>query len=198
MPNETDFLNGALGKIGASPISNINDGTPNANWCRTYYVPLRQAWLRSHHWNFAENRIELSASLTPPIFEFAFSYPLPPDELKVKEYNGMNTTYDPSTDTWVVPGRYKIEGRNLFTNDGSVKIVYIRDIDNPNAWDPLFYQFLQTMLGSELANCIAKSASKSAELARIAIGTFLPIASAVDGQEGTVTPYVADDLIRGR
>lgn len=198
MPSETDFLNGALGKIGAAPIANIGDGTTNANWCKTFYVPLRQSWLRSHHWNFAEFRVELSADPIPPAFEFSFSYPLLPEILKVKEYNGANTVYDPTTDTWIVPGRFKIEGRNLLTNDGSVKIVYIKDIDNPNLWDALFYQFLQTMLAADLANAIPKSPTKAAQLTQTAMGILLPQALAVDGQEGSIMPYSVPDLIAGR
>ena len=90
MPSETDFLNDALGQIGAARITAIDDGSVNANHCSTFYGPLRRSVLRSHHWNFAETRVELAQDVAPPAFEFAFAYTLPADLLKIKEYFGTN------------------------------------------------------------------------------------------------------------
>lgn len=200
MPNEADFLNDALGQIGATRIVSIDDGTVNANWCKTFYPALRRALLRTHFWNFAEARVQLAQAAVAPAFEFAYAYSLPSDFLRMKEYNGtlVNlSAVDPAYWATLV-GRYKIEGAQLLTNDGEVKIVYGRDVDNPALWDPLFYQVCTTWLASKLAVAINKNAGKSAELLRETISILLPFAAAVDGQEGTITPYISDDLVWGR
>lgn len=199
MASETDFLNGALGLCSSSRITHIDDGSANANWCKVYWPPLRKSMIRMHHWNFAEDRATLGLSATPPKFEFAFAFDLPPDLLKIKEYNGANTIFLSDQTYWMnMGGRYKIEGRQLFSNEGEVKIVYLKDVENPDIWDSLFYQAAESWLASKLALAISKDARKSGELFQRTIGLLLPFGLSVDGQEGTVTPYIVDDLIWGR
>ena len=200
MPSQTDLYNDALGQIGASRVTSPSDGSVNANWCNTFYENLRKARLRTHTWNFAESRMQLAQDATPPAFEFAFSYTLPPDLVRIKEFNGAEpktVTSDPMC--FLIPsGYYKIEGRHLLTNDGLAFIVYVRDITNPDEWDPLFYQVLATELAAKLAAAISKDSRKSQALIQTALGLLLPLALAVDGQEGTVVPYRVDDLTWGR
>lgn len=202
MANETDFLNNALGVAGCARIDNINDGSSEANWCKTFYGDgsLRQSLLRSHHWNFAESRAILSQALPVPGFEFAFAYQLPANIAKIKEYNGEYIVYIPSDPYyWMVyPGKYKIEGQRLLTNDASVLIVYVQDIDEPSRWDPLFFQTMVCLLGSRLARSVSKDTRKADSLMAEFSTMWLPAAVAVDGQEGTGQAYIVDDLIRGR
>ena len=202
MPSETDLLNDALGQIGASRITAIDDGSAKANWCATFYPSLRRGMIRAHHWNFAEARQELAQDAVAPIFEFSFSYTLPPLLLKIKEYNGSLLTVPTGVDPyyWMHPyeGYYKIEGRKLLTNDGIVKIVFVQDVTNPDVWDSLFYQALATHLASKLAAAITKDSNKSTQLLQAATALLYPLAMAVDGQEGTVIPYAVPDLLWGR
>lgn len=199
MPSETDLLNDALSMIGAKEITSIDDGSINANHCKRLYPNLRDSVLRSHHWNFAMKRVELAQDATAPAFEFAFAYTLPPDCLKVVEYNGANLdTSSLSLFEAAAADRYKIEQRKLLTNDGSVKIVYIQRVTDPNLWDSLFYQMLSTWLASKLAMPISKDVRMSSGLLDQVIKLMLPLATAVDGQEGSVEPYRSDSLTRGR
>lgn len=197
---ETLLMNDALGQVGAQRIIDLTDGSPNANWCKTFYVPLRQALLRSHNWNFATARQELAQDAVAPPFGFSFSYTLPGGLLKIVEYNGqfvVPSSMDPNY-WWRFEGFYKIEGRSLLTNDAQVKIVFIKDIDNPALFDSLFGQALATLLASKLASSISKNARESQILFERAMNLLLPLAAAADGQEGTITPYIVDDLTWGR
>jgi len=200
MASETDFLNDALGQISQPAIASIDDGTPNAVWCKTYWPQLRKALLRAHHWNFAEDRVELAQEAVAPLFEFSYAYALPADLVKIKVYNGnivANTTFDP--DAWMIfQGFYKVEGRSLYSNDGQAKIVYVKDVENPNLWDALFYQAASAWLASKLALPIRKDPGLSKALLEQAMGLLLPLAAAVDGQEGSVLAYAVDDLTWGR
>lgn len=199
MPSETDVINDALSQIGASNITAIDDGTVNANHAQRLYPALRDSLLRSHHWNFAMKRAELAQDATPPLFEFAFSYTLPADFLKIVEYNGASL----DTSTLALfdsqeASRYRIEGRKLLTNDGEVKIVYLYRVTDPNIWDALFYQVVAGWLASKFASAIAKDHQKSRSLLQEALTILLPIAMAVDGQEGTIFPMMSDSLTWGR
>lgn len=199
MPSETDCLNDALSQIGASPITAIDDGTVNANHCKRLYPALRDSLLRTHHWNFAMARIELAQDATPPLFEFAFSYTLPDDLLKVVEFNGAAL----DTSSLALFGSkeaeyYKIEGRQLLTNNGNVQIVYLRRVTDPNLWDAIFYQVVATWLASKLASAITKDERKAQALLKDAMLLLLPMAMAVDGQEGSIVPLASDSLTWGR
>lgn len=199
MPNLTDLLNGSLSLIGASRISDIDDGSVNANHCKVFYPPLLDNCLRSAHWNFATGRAVLSPDVVPPLFEFAFSYQLPSDYLKMREYNG-GTVNMSSLVLWegLWLRRYVIEGQKLLSNEATPNIVYTRRESNPNLWAPDFYQMIMHWLGSFLANAIPKDGKKADSLLSAALKEFRPSALAADGQEGTTTPYLVDDLTWGR
>lgn len=201
MASEADFLNGALGLIGAEPIENIDEGTTNANWCLTYWPQLRKSMIRSHHWNFAEDRGELVPNVVVPPFEFSLSFQLPPDLLKITEFNGFSVIVPPNSTPYYweyIQGRYKIAGRNLFTNDSQAFIVYLKDIENPDLWDAIFYQAAESWLASKLARPIRKDSRLAESLMGVAVNVLLPLGMAVDGQEGSTRKYVNDDLIAGR
>ena len=202
MPSESDLLNDALGQIGATPINAIDDGTTNANYCQRFYPALRDGLLRSAHWNFATGRVELAQEATTPAFEFAYQYALPADCLKVREYYGGSPSTGDGTDLALLEARqlakWKVEGRKLLTNDGEVMIVYTRRITNPDEWDSTFYQLVSTWLAAKLANAIPKDARKASELLKQAVDMLLPLATAVDGQEGSIEAFQVTELIRGR
>lgn len=201
MASETDLLNDALSQIGEVGIGSINDGTVNANYCLALYPPLLDSIMRGHHWNFALTRVALSADVDTPVYEFAYQYTLPADCLKVVQYAGGNTS---TVTTWYSEGYraqplpYKIEGRKLLSNDGLVYIQYIARKTNPAEWDGLFYQVVATWLASKLAMAITKDARKSNALLQQAVTVLLPMATAVDGQEGSIEPFQTDDLLWGR
>ena len=178
--SEVDVLNAALLKIGADTITGIDDGSVNAERCKILYPPLRRAHLRMHHWNFAERRATLAQALPAPEFEFAFRYPLPPNALKLKEYNGTQVDTSQFIEGFFIANRFKIEGREVFTNDGEVRIVYVADIDDPNLWDPLFYQAMVHLLGADLADAIPHDPAKAKNLLERGANFWLPIASAKD------------------
>ncbi len=196
---ETDIINDALGLIGARRITLLSSGEPNANFALCFYAALRDDLLRTAHWRFATERANLAQDPVTPAFEFAFQYTLPPDLIKLREYNGANTDSTNLTlfERSQIP-RFKVEGRKLLTNDGEVKIVYTKRITNPSLFDPMFFQTLSTWLASKLADAITKDREKSDSLVKQALEILLPMAAAVDGQEGSVEPYISDELIRGR
>lgn len=201
MPSETDCLNDALGQIGAARITAIDDGSINANHCQVFYPSLRDGLLRAHHWNFAMQRMNLAADVTPPVSEYAYAYTLPGDCLKVVDYGGGTPS---SPVTWVtdyahwrfIP-RYKIEGRKLLTNDGVVSIRYLKQVTSVGEWDAMFYQAVATLLATKLATAILHDHKMAVGLQQIG-DHLLSQAMAVDGQEGSIEPFVVDDLLWGR
>ena len=200
MPTQTDCLNDALGQIGSATVTAIDDGSTNANLCLTFYPPLRDSLLRSHHWNFAMTRVELALDVTPPLYEFAYAYTLPPDLLKLVDYAGSSTTSTYVTNQdWRYQAQpaYQVEGRKLYSNDGRALIRYLRRVENPDEWDALFYQGLAQWLASKLSLAIRKEPKQAMGLQELAQST-MTMAMAVDGQENPTQPFVTDNLLWGR
>lgn len=200
---ETQLLNDALGLSGGNTrITNIDDGSINANHCVTFYGPLRDGLLRSHHWNFAVKRAKLAQNLITPLSGFAYSYKLPADNLKIIDYGGANPVAAnvPLTIYWYgvrYLAYFKIESGNLLSNDGVAYIMYLRRVTNPAEWDAMFYQAVALALASKLAMAIRKDERAALALSQQADAKLL-MAMAVDGQEGSVEPFVSDDLTWGR
>lgn len=199
MPTQTDCLNDALGQIGASRITAIDDGSINANFCSTFYPALLDMILRLAHWNFASGRAVLAQDPVPPLFQFTFSYPLPSDFIKIRDYNGVAMSFVPSNLAYFIPPQvYAIEGHFLYTNDGEVKITYTKRVTDPNLWDPIFYQIVATWLSSKLASAIPKDHTLAAKKLQEVAGMLLPFGVSIDGQEGSIIRYDVPDLTWGR
>lgn len=201
MASETDFLNGALGKAGVKRITNIADGTPEANWCAVYYPSLRRSTLAMANWKFASARLQLNLDATAPLFGFVYSYALPVEMLKLRQYNGVAVNLVVAVDwnTWLYyGGNWRIEGKFLYSNDANVFIEYIQDVTNPDLWSTLYYKMLESWLASDLAVAIRHDHTASKALLEEAMGMWMPQALAVDGQQAAVQQYVVDDLTWGR
>ena len=93
--------------------------------------------LRSHPWNFANKRVELAQLTESPAFEYDFQFQLPADCLRV-----LKT--DDELDI------FKIEGRQLLSNNAIVKILYTSRIEDTTQFDSLFTETLSLMIGSKL------------------------------------------------
>ncbi len=202
MASQTDLLNDALGQIGATRISAIDDGSINANHCQVFFPPLRDGLMRAHHWNFLITRVQLSLDVAVPVSEFAYAYTLPSECLKVLDYSGSAPSASTSMVAWPngfprYTPLFKIEGRKLLSNDGQAYIVYLRRETNPDLWDAMFYQTVVTFLAAKLAMAIPKDAQRALGLTQQ--GEHLLLAAmAIDGQEGSTEPFVVDDLLWGR
>lgn len=201
IPGETDFLNGALGKAGCGRITNIEDGTVNANWCKVYYASLRRGALALANWKFASTRLQLNLNAVPPLFGFNAAYALPVEMIKLRQYNGVavNLIVAQDWNQWrYYGGNWRVEGKFLYSNDASAFIEYVADVTNPNLWSTLFYKMLESWLASDLAIAIRHDHSASKALLEEAMGVWMPAALAVDGQAAAVEQYIVDDLTWGR
>lgn len=55
-----EIANLALSLIGEAPITVLDNTTPAGRACNLHYLPVRDALLRSHPWNFAQVRVALA------------------------------------------------------------------------------------------------------------------------------------------
>jgi hypothetical protein len=156
MASVVDICNSGLNLLGASTITQLTDDSKNARLCNQRYEPIRNRIFRSHAWNCLTKRVQLAADSAAPVVEYSTQYTLPSDCLRVlKIHTG-------STDSIASDIDYVVEGRKIKTNQGTVFLVYIALITDPNEYDT----YLQESIASALAADIAYAITNNATLAK--------------------------------
>ena len=155
MASVVNICNSALNLIGASTISALTEDTKNARLCNQRYEPVRNRVFRSHNWNCLIKRVQLAANSTDPVMEYDKSYALPSDCLRVlKIHNGTTDSIASNLD-------YKIEGKNIVTDETTVYIVYIALDTDPNNYDVYLREAISHQLAADLAYAITNNATLS-------------------------------------
>lgn len=204
LTSETDLCNDALGQVGLSMIGSLDEQSNQARRCRIFYYPLRDGLQRMHKWNFCLQRVTLAQAAVAPI-GFTYAYQLPSDCLRVWEFNGSGIASLSSVQAFIeghfnyhYAPTFKLEKRQILSNEGTAAILYSQRNTNPSEWDPLFYQVVATWLAGKLAMGIPKSGRLANDLIAQAVNVLLPMALAADGQEGSTEPFYSGSLIVGR
>lgn len=116
---EVQICNEALGKIGEPVITDLAGTDVRSKACNLHYHSIRRQLLTSHIWHFALVQAELEQALTPPVFNWAYTYALPSNFLKV-------------SDIYPEIGKYAIGAGNIIhSNMTSGYIEYIADVIDP-------------------------------------------------------------------
>ena len=155
MASVVDICNSALNLLGASTISALTDDSKNARLCNQRYEPVRNRVFRAHAWNCLHKRVQLAQNSTAPVVEYSYAYALPSDCLRVlKIHNGTTDSIASSLD-------YKLEGRNIVSDEGTIYLIYIAlDTDTIN-----YDTYLQESISHQLAADIAYAVTNNATLA---------------------------------
>lgn len=176
MASVTGICNVALRNLGANRITDLTDGSKNANVLSDIYDETRDHLLRSHPWNFATKRANLSRSATAPAFGFAYLYALPADWLRTV------TVHDNSDGIGTMVHRE--EGLFIATDAEAVYISYVARITDPNAMTADFREALSLELARVAAVPITDSGTLQDRMA-VAAEKALLRARSTDALTGT-------------
>ena len=153
MASVVDMCNSALNLLGASTISALTDDSKNARLCNQRYDSVRNRVFRSHAWNCLHKRVELAQNSTAPVIEYTYAYALPSDCLRVlKVHNGTTDSIASAID-------YKLEGRNIVTDEGTIYLIYIALDTDPNNYDTYLQESISHQLAADLAYAITNNAT---------------------------------------
>ena len=153
MASVVNMCNSALNLLGASTIAALTDDTKNAKLCNQRYEPVRNRVFRSHAWNCLHKRVQLAQNSTAPVVEYTYAYALPSDFLRVlKIHNGTTDSIASSLD-------YKLEGRNIVTDEGTVYAIYIALDTDPNNYDTYLRESISHQLAADLCYAITNNAT---------------------------------------
>lgn len=150
--NDFDIANIALRRIGATPITAIDDNSTNGKIVNDLYDDVRDELLRSHPWNFATKRQELTRQ-DNPAFEFDHDYPLPSDWLRTISVHGNDAGHG------TILYRMEIVNgeRAIVTSADEVWLRYVFQNTDVTEWPPDFQMAVAYALARDLAIPIASS-----------------------------------------
>ena len=157
------------------------------------YPQVRRAALRAHVWNFAKKRIKINpAPDLKPEFEYTHAYRFPSDFIR---YVGR---YD--KDGRKIQEKTAIEGNALLRNgaDGvSINVIYIRDITDVSAFDPLFIDYISLRLALKVSRRFGAQNSHMQTFGAM-LRDIKAEATAIDGQEDPPVRIQHSRFIRAR
>lgn len=197
MASEVTICNTALGYLGdTAEIASLNEASTQAQLCKKFYAPARDALLEMAAWGFATTRAALAEidGSWQKQWQHAYAMPnnvmnvlavLPSDapgdtEVNISSWPGVN---GPVGASWPlgyapVPGAivytpqpYTIElgpdgTEIILTNQESALLRYTMSVTNTTLFSPLFTLALGRLLASMLAGPILKGDAGAAEATR--------------------------------
>ena len=153
MASVVDICNSALNLLGASTITALTDDSKNARLCNQRYEPVRNRIFRSHSWNCLTKRVQLAQDTATPVVEYSFQYTLPSDCLRVlKVHTGVNDSINAEIE-------YVVEGRKIKTNEGTIYLVYVSLVTDPNEYDTNLQESISAALAADIAYAVTNNAT---------------------------------------
>ena len=178
-PTETSVANAALVLLGERRISSLDENTKTAKTLKERLPEVRDGFLRQHFWNFAVTRFSLAADPDPPLFQYAYSYTLPADCIRLMELRNL--------------GDYPhlVERGKIITDlSPPLEGKYIARVTDYNAWDVLAREALAAALAFDVAEAFTGTSTKVEQMAQIARQRLVQ-AQTADGQEDP--PYYDEE-----
>jgi hypothetical protein len=182
--SNVQIVNNALVRIGGSSIISLDENSEAARAANLIYEQTRDAVLRDHLWNFAMSRSSLAANAVAPAFGYVYSYALPTNCLRVIQLEEKSMVF-------------KIEGRNLLTDESPARIIYVSRVTDPNQFDAMFTEALSARLAAELAIAVAESNSLYQNMMEV-YRMKITDARSIDGQESGEPEIVSDTWLDSR
>jgi len=147
MATDIEICNRALSRIGQDSILALDTSSKRSRACLREYAECRDKLLRTYIWTFAIKRAPLPKQVAAPAFGFANAFARMPDDLRL-------VSLDPEDAV------YRLEGRNILTDEGSLSARYVSRVTDENVMDPNF----RAALVYEVAQAICIELTQDKEL----------------------------------
>ena len=186
MPSKVDICNEALNQLGSSTIQSLSDTSNIGVLCNRYYDTELDFLLRTHRWNSALREATLSYITDATIiinWDYKFLLPTDPYCLRILQVETGDTEIS-----------WEIRGRNLYSTDSVVDVLYVARITDPNEFDPMLYKVMVDLMAYRLAFPVTRSREVSEAMYSL-YRTSLQDAMSVDSQERTPETIKSEDLL---
>ena len=153
------IANLALGHLGDSAtVASLDppEGSPQAEHCAQFLPVARDVLLEMHAWNFAKRRVRPALVSADQVGPWRYTYALPGDSLKVLAV--LPDTYCDETND-AQPFDMEIGASDeplIVTNVENPVLTYIKQVNDPTRFSPLFVEALAWLLASYIAGPMIK------------------------------------------
>jgi hypothetical protein len=157
----TQICNRALGRLGSNTITDLSDGTKEAEYCGRFLPEAVEYVLGQWDFKFARRRQRLAPNAEKPEFgwDFQFNYPMDCIRL-VSVYGGHSAKPEESE---YVP--YEVENGKILCDADALQIIYIARPDDPNQLPQSVRKAISTHLAYLLSTAIASNEQLTALIA---------------------------------
>ena len=151
MASIVQICNVALSRIGNNQfIDSIDEDSKQAELCALHYPMSVQQVLADGDWAFAEGRVVLALSGTPPTnWEYRYAYPN--DCLKARRIAVPGMEIVPLAQRITFKVINSGSGKAIVTNWPEAELIYTLDVTDTTLFPPLFVSALAWRLAAELA-----------------------------------------------
>lgn len=148
---EIDIANGALQRLGEPPIGSLEDSSERARALQRALPIVRDRALAEGLWSFARKQVSLAALAGAPIVDFVHRYRLPADFIALIRHHA--------------PGAYERQEAELYSDaPPPLTITYVRRIEAPQLWSPLFTELVEIRAAIRVAPAIKGSGYNTSDL----------------------------------
>jgi hypothetical protein len=173
----TQICNRALGRIGDTTISDLADGTKNAEYCGRFLPQAIEHVLGQFNFNFARKRQRLAPNTEKPLFGWKEQFNYPSDCIRlIKVYGGHNQTPEKGDR---IP--YQVENGKILADGDELSIIYIARPDDPNQLP----QSVRNAISTHLAYLLSTALTSNEQLIALIMAesqNALELAKKVDAQ----------------
>ena len=174
MSSKTQLCNLALSQLGAGTIISLDDGTENADSCRTLFDDISDEVISLGPWSSCVFRADLAPLVTTPVYGYDVEFQLPTNPYCLRVLDILPCDRNP----------YVIEGRKILTDSTSLKIRYIGRPADTEDYD----QMLKRAVVARLKTCLAYKITGQSSVADRCYQEYMQTLReglAVDGKQGT-------------
>jgi hypothetical protein len=189
MTSKVTIANMALARLGSGASTRIvsleTDNTLAANTVNLLFDTVVDRVAMQGAWTSTVRRAALAMTATTPIFGYAHTFQLPVDPFCLKVLNIEDGS------------EFVVEGDKLLTDASTVNIRYIARLTNPEDFDTMLCEAVETLLAAYLAQIVTgnKDAAIALEKRYMAL---VDINLGLNNQQGSVVVIPSDDLKRDR
>jgi len=172
----TLICNMALTHVGGKSITSLSDTSTEGQICNLNYASARDSLLCWIPWNDAIKRVSIAADAVAPAFDYSRRFLVPGDCLRILQVGEDPDFHDSD---------HRREGNYILSEDLTLKLVYVSQVQDTSLFTPLFAETLSLYLAWRISFKLNQNLALRKQLWDDFMA-IKAIAGSVDGKEDSL------------
>lgn len=188
--DKNEICNLALQKLGIGTISSLSEGSPEAEACDRLYQYHKSVLFSLYNWSFTTAMDPLTKE-DDPFIHYTYKYSKPDKCLRI--IRGFQSDGTPVINMAPEKPAYQIIGKYIASDVNNLHVLYVKDTDNVQRFDPVFTKALVHFIAADLAKMFTDSANLAIQLEALA-NDFYDKAKMNDAQQNQPSIQVVSPM----